>query len=177
MSSLSFQFVQWKSATNYECISVTATPHHPMMFDKINGLRILKSALKTEERARPSSVDANLWKGMWCSFQSASSELCAALACTAWRTCPSPVDPEQLRPLTASRLVAIDKCPGVQPIRIGEVSRRILAKSFLQRADIQEAVGTRQLRAGQKYSWEAAIHALESMYEREDTPRVRPENP
>ena len=107
MSSLSFQFVQWKSATNYECISVTATPHHPMMFDEINGLRILKSALKTEERARPSSVDANLWKGMWCSFQSASSELCAALACTAWRTCPSPVDPEPSRPLTARRLYLI----------------------------------------------------------------------
>ena len=33
-----------------------APPHHPMMFDEINGLCILKSALKTEGGAGPSGV-------------------------------------------------------------------------------------------------------------------------
>ena len=37
-----------------------APPHHPMMFDEINGLCILKSALKTEGGAGPSAVDASL---------------------------------------------------------------------------------------------------------------------
>ena len=152
----------------------TAPPHHPMMFDEINGLCILKSALKTEGGAGPSGVDASLWRRMYCSFQSASSELCAALACAARRICSSPVDPEPLRPLTASRLVAIDKCPGVRLIEIGEVSRRVIGEYILTiiHADIQEAVGTHQLCVGQKYSCEAAIHALGSMYEREDTEGV-----
>ena len=86
----------------------------------------------------------------------------------------SPVDPELLKPLIASRLVAIDKCPGVRPIGIGEVSRRIISKAILTiiNADIQEAVGTHQLCVGQKYSCEAAIHALESIFDREATEGV-----
>ena len=58
----------------------TATPHHPMMFNEINGLCILKSALRMEGGVGPSGVDANLWRRMCCSFQSAPAELCAALA-------------------------------------------------------------------------------------------------
>ena len=102
----------------------TDPPNHPMMFDEINGLCILKSALKTEGGAGPSGVDVSLWIRMYCSFQGASSELCAALAFTARRICSSLVDPWPLRPLTGSRLVVIDKCPWVQPIRIGKVSKR-----------------------------------------------------
>ena len=105
-----------------------APPHYPMMFAEINGLCILKSALKTQGGAGPSGVDVSLWRRMCCSFQSASSKLCAALACTAKRIYSSPVDPEPLRPLTASRLVAIDKCPGSG---IGEVSRRVIGKAIL----------------------------------------------
>ena len=85
----------------------TTPPHHPTMFDEINGLCILKSALKAEGGAGPSGVDASLWRRMCRSFQSASSELCAALACTARRICSSPVDPEPSRPLTARRLYLI----------------------------------------------------------------------
>ena len=39
-----------------------ASPHHPMMFDEINGLSILKSALKNLGGAGPSGVDASLWR-------------------------------------------------------------------------------------------------------------------
>ena len=38
----------------------TDPPHHPMMFDEINGLCILKSALITEEGPGPSGVDMSL---------------------------------------------------------------------------------------------------------------------
>ena len=32
---------------------------------------------------------------------------------------------------TASRLVALNKCPGVRPIGVGDVSRRIIGKAIL----------------------------------------------
>ena len=68
---------------------------------------------------------------MCCSFQKASSELCAALALTAKRICSTYVDPEPLSALKACRLIVLDKCPGVRPIAIGEVSRRIMSKAIL----------------------------------------------
>ena len=65
---------------------------------------------------------------MCCSFQSASCNLRETLAGTTRRICSSFVDPEPMKPLTAYRLIALDKCPGVRPIGIGEVSRRIMSK-------------------------------------------------
>ena len=72
-----------------------------------------------------------------------------------------------LAPLTASRLVALDKCPGVRPIGIGETVRRILGKAILAviKMDILEAAGALQLCAGQEAGNEAAIHAMRHIFE------------
>ena len=149
-------------------------PTHPALFDEINGLTILRSALSTEGGAGPSGVDACLWRRMCCSFQSASCNLREALAGTARRICSSFVDPEPLKPLTACRLIALDKCPGVRPIGIGEVSRRIISKAILTviNADIQEVVGCYQLCVGQASGCEAAIHALGKLFEKDTTEGV-----
>ena len=148
--------------------------HHPMIFDELDGMCILRAALKTDGGAGPSGMDACLWKRMCSSFQSASSNLCSALALVARRIASSPVDPKPLMPLTSSRLIALDKCPGVRPIGIGEVSRRIIGKAILSIicVDIQDAVGINQLCVGQKYSCEAAIHALDEIFEMETTEGV-----
>ena len=145
-------------------------PFHPLIFEEIDGLCILKAALKAGGGAGPSGLDASLWRRMCCSFQGASSDLCAAIARTAKRICSSPVDPEPLQPLLASRLIALDKCPGVRPIGIGEVPRRIIGKAILNiiNTDIQESVGIHQLCVGQQYGCEAAVHALETILEGED---------
>ena len=144
---------------------------YPAMFDEIDGLTILKSALNTEGSAGPSGMDARLWRRMCCSFQNASSALREALASTARRISSSFVDPEPLQPLIACRLIAMDKCPGVRPIGIGEVVRRILSKAILSviRYDIQEAVGSHQLCVGQKSGCEAAIHVLEELFHEDTT--------
>ena len=75
----------------------------------------------------------------------------------------------------ACRLIPLDKNPGIRPIGIGEVPRRIIAKSVLRvvREDIQEAVGPLQTCAGYETGYEAgceaAVHALNQMMESEET--------
>ena len=62
----------------------------------------------------------------------------------------------------AYHLIALDKCPGVRPIGIGEVVRRIIAKAVLSivKLYILEAAGPLQFCAGQDAGCEAAVHAM-----------------
>ena len=50
----------------------------------------------------------------------------------------------------ANRLIALDKCPGVRPVGVGEIWRRLLAKCVLVVAggEAKEACGSEQLCAG-----------------------------
>ena len=76
------------------------------------------------------------------------------------------MDPDGIDGLVACRLIALDKCPGVCPIGIGEVVRRIIAKAVLSivKLDILEAAGPLQLCAGQDARCEAAVHAMRSIF-------------
>ena len=60
------------------------------------------------------------------------------------------MDPKGLKPLLASRLIALDKNHGVRPIGVGEVLRRVIAKAALHitSMDILKAAGGIQLCAG-----------------------------
>ena len=111
--------------------------------------------------AGPSGLDAPAWKRLCCFFKSASADLCDALALVARRICTSYVDPIALQPFVACRLMALDKCPGVRPIGIGEVVRRIIGRAIISiiKDDIQAAAGTAQLCAGQEAGCEAAVRA------------------
>ena len=72
---------------------------------------------------------------------------------------------------TSCRLIPLDKSPGVRPIGIGEVMRRIIGKAVMRigRHDLQDAVGTIQLCAGQDAGCEAAVHAMEQVFADDDT--------
>ena len=74
----------------------------------------------------------------------------------------------------ASRLIALDKCPGVRPIGVGEVSRRIIGKAILQVVgdDVREVTGVRQLCAGQTAGTEAAVHATRELFAQPDSEGV-----
>ena len=78
---------------------------------------------------------------MCSSFKSASHDLCKALAAVGRRICTTHVHPEGLEALVASHLIPLDKCPGVRPIGVREVPRRIIAKDVLRviGRDIEEA--------------------------------------
>ena len=71
------------------------------------------------------------------------------------------------------RLIALDKNPGVRPIRIGDTARRIIAKAILNitRQDIEEAAGSIQLCAGQMSGIEAAVHAVHTFFQRDERQR------
>ena len=145
-------------------------PSHFILFDQLDGQLIRETALKTDGAAGPSGLDAAGWKRLCTSFQSASTDLCDALASTARRICCSFLDPRSLSAFVACRLVALDKRPGVRPIGIGETTRRIIGKAILAtiRDDIQEAAGPLQLCAGQEAGCEAAVHAVRQMFDSPD---------
>ena len=89
---------------------------------------------------------------MCTSFHEASRELCDSVAAIAHCLCTSFVDPDALKGLTSSRLIALDKQPGVRPVGVGEVSRRTMGKAILSviKEDILRAVGIKQLSVGQQ---------------------------
>ena len=139
---------------------------HPVIFDALDGALIRGVALRTQGAAGPSGLDAFSWRRLCTSFQGASDDLCQSLAMVARRLCTTFVDPEGLEAFVASCLIALNKCPGVCPIGIGEVVRRIIAKAILSvvKLDILEAAGSLQLCAGQDAVNEVAVHAMRAIY-------------
>ena len=71
---------------------------------------------------------------------------------------------------TACRLIPLDKGPGVRPIGISEVCRRIIGKVIRKctKQDLQSAVDSLQLCTGQDAGCEA-VHAMVHVYNAEDT--------
>ena len=145
-----------------------------IIFDQIDGKLILDCALKSDGAAGPSGLDASAWKRLCSSFGSHSVDLCNAIASVSKRICTTYVNPEDIRALVACRLIALDKCPGVRPIGIGETVRRIMARAILSvlKDDIKKAAGPIQLCAGQESGCEAAIHALNQIFEDPNTDAV-----
>ena len=92
---------------------------HPVQFDGINGPFIRSVVRRMDGAAGPSGMDAARWKRPCTSFGTHSADLCDAIY-LARRICTTFVDPKSLEAFVACRLIALDKCPGVRPIGIGE---------------------------------------------------------
>ena len=147
---------------------------HPVIFDQITGSLIRSVALQMEGAPGPPNVDSYAWRRICTSFHRASSDICEALAALARRMCTTYVDPSGLSAFSACRLIALDKCPGVRPIGVGEVVRRIVGKAVLNiiGEEIQEVAGTSQVCAGQQAGCEAAVHAMTQIFEDPHTQAV-----
>ena len=144
---------------------------HPVIFESITAESIRAAALHTQGAAGPSGLDAISWRRLCTAFGQKSNDLCRALAAAARRISTTFVDPSTLLAYTSCRLIPLDKCPGVRPIGIGEVVRRIIGRAVMRitKYDLQNAVGTIQLCAGQDAGCEAAVHAMERVFADEDT--------
>ena len=80
-----------------------------------------------------------------------------------------------IEPLVANRLIPLDKGEGaVRPIGVREVLRTICGKRVMSVAkkDVVDVSGSFQLCAGQKSGSEAAIHAMHTIFESDDTDAV-----
>ena len=143
----------------------SATNFHPVIFEEITGDFIRNIVLHTQGSAGPSGLDAKEWKHLCTSFQSASDSLCDAIAKLSVRLCSSIINPDGISALTASRLIALNKSPGVRPIGVGEVLRRVICKAALRitREDVRKAVGPLQPGVGYDGGCEAAVHAMSIM--------------
>ena len=147
---------------------------HPVLFDRITGDLIHSTALRIQGSAGPSGRDAAGWRRMCTAFNTASQDLCNALAAVARRISTTVLDHSGLSAFIACRLIPLNKNPGVRPIGICEVVRRIIGKAVLQvtKSDIQSAVGPLQLCAGHIAGCESAVHAMRQVFEHEELEAV-----
>ena len=104
---------------------------HPTIFDSITGESIRTATLHTQGAAGPSGLDAFSWRRLCTAFGQKSNDLCSTLAAVARGISTSFIDPSTLLAYTSCRLIALDKCPGVRPIGIGEVVRHIIGKAVM----------------------------------------------
>ena len=138
---------------------------HPVLFEGVDGAAVVKAALSIQGGAGPSGLDANAWRQLITGYRP-SKHLADAMASLFRRLCTEYVDPASTFAFTCSRLVPLDKNPGVRPIGIGEVVRRIVGKIALRiiRPDLKRAAGIEQLCVGQRAGIESAIHELRSSF-------------
>ena len=71
------------------------------------------------------------------------------------------------RAMISGRLIALDKCPGIRPVGIGETWRRLLAKCLLKMTgqEAKAACRTEQLAEGVEEGIEGAIHSMRLLWE------------
>ena len=96
------------------------------------------------------------------------------MALTARRLCTEHIDPLILAPWLSCRFIALDKCPGVRPIGVGDTSRRIIAKAICTtlQFDIKDAVSLYQLCARHTAGVEAAVHTVQELFSDQNTEAV-----
>lgn len=153
----------------------------PVMFQNIDESTIMSAALRTRGSSGPSGLDADGWRRILVSknFGTAAHNLRSALANFARKISTTEIEVlvsngtacTNLEAYTACRLIPLDKNPGVRPIGVGEVLRRIVGKAILSiiKPEIMSSAGNLQLCAGQAGGCEAAMHAMSDIFEEEAT--------
>ena len=79
-----------------------------------------------------------------------------------------------LEAFTASRLIPLNKNPGVRPVGVGEVLRGIARKGVMHIAkkDLKDAAGSLQVCVGQEARSESTIHTIYDVYQQDETEAV-----
>ena len=102
---------------------------HPVKFEVIDAEMIRKTVMKTRGGSSPSGLNGDGWKRILLSknFGESSSDLCQTLAKVTKKLCAEEL-PTSLEGFLACRLIPLNKNPGLRPIGVGEVLRRIIEK-------------------------------------------------
>ena len=117
--------------------------------------------------AGPGGSSAVQWQDYLLRHGSHSAQLRDEVAALARHLANNIVEWSHIRALMQSRLIALDKCPGVRPIAIGEELRRIVCKAlaFATGSDVAEYCGVSQLCSGLEAGIEGAVHAIRELFE------------
>ena len=154
------------SAANEALLDGPPKHAHEVIFQSVTAARVRQTALHMNGSAGPSGLDSHSWRRIFSQFGRASQDLCTNMASLARLLCTKDVSKTNLIPLLACRLVALNKNPGVRPIGVCEVIRRIVAKVVVKVAgiDIEEACGVLQTCSGLPSGIEATVHAMQSLF-------------
>ena len=142
---------------------------HPVVYDDIDESLILKAALLTKGGSGPSGLNADGWRRLLTSreFGTSSTDLRKTFAQLIKRLCIEELETTtSLEAFTTYRLIPLHKKPGLRPIGVGEVLRRIAGKVTMMifKKDITDAAEPLQLSADQEAGAEVAIHAMRDIF-------------
>ena len=117
--------------------------------------------------AGPGGCDAAYWRDVLHCYDAHSGHLRDSNVAVAHRLCNSITPWDDVRALVAGCLIALDKCPGVQSIGIGETLHRVIGKvvCMATRPDIEVVCESDQLCTGLKAGIEGAVHAMSDLYD------------
>ena len=142
-------------------------------FDSIDEATIRKASKMTNGATGPSQFDADQYRRILCSktFKTEGKDLREQIAILARNVASNLIDPDIVDSYVACRLIPLNKNPGVRPIGIGEILRRIVGKAICRvlNPEIQETAGPLQASTGLKGGAEAAIHVMKYIFNSDDT--------
>ena len=132
----------------------------------ITGSHIERLARSLHGGGGPGGTNSGHWRSFLLCYGTQSAKLRESVASLARMLANNVVEWEVIRALMASRLIALDKNPGVRPIGVGEVLRRLLGKAMVLATgvDVEELCGADQLCSGLKGGIEGAIHSVNRLF-------------
>ena len=98
----------------------------------ISSASIEKTTRSLEGSSGASGTDSEHWQTVLLRHGAHSSHLRDEVATLATKMCNQILPWSKVRALVSGTLIALDKCPGVRPIGIGECLRRIICKSVAE---------------------------------------------
>ena len=106
-------------------------PFHPIVYEEINEDLVLKAVKLTKGGSGPAGMVADGCREALASkvYGESGNDLRKALANVIKKICIKDISDNSLEAFLACRLIPLDKMPGLRPIGVGEVLRRIARQS------------------------------------------------
>ena len=139
------KYLKASEASNDILIQEEVQNVHPVIYDSIDSEMVRNAIEKTRSFAGPSGLDADVWRRILMSgnFGSSGEDLRKAIADITKRLCRDNTV-KHLEAFLACRLIPLDKQPGVRPIGIGHILRRVIGKIIMKllKRGVLKATGT-----------------------------------
>ena len=180
LSGETFETLQQKhpevsEASDYTILKETRQEVHPAIYESINSEMVNDTIKLTRGATDPSGMNADGWRGILISdnFENVVEDFRKSIVEMAKSLCQER-GANYFAVFLACRLISLDKQPGVRPIGIGEVLRRVIGKIEMKllRKDILNATGSLQLCARQDTGSEAVIHTVYDIFNDDDIEAV-----